>query len=295
MIWTPWRHVKGSIGPVLNWPPIGPAAPGGVTLTSSTPDALWASQSVRLLRPAAVVCEGISRRIRDRPVLAELTLLVGVGARVLLVSSPEVSASFLLRVLAGLSHVTSGTVRLAGVTRADESAAGWARRVGYVGPEAGLYRWMSAREVLDLAGRLADYEPAERRRRIDRLADEYRFGPDLDEPVHRGGPALAERVALAAAMLTDPEILLLDDPLRSVEPRERARLLAVPGQRRTVLIASRQPGSEAGLVNQVAYLKDGRLAVHAPLRELEARGLALSQESMETLAGLVIPRERRSR
>ena len=287
MIWAGFQGVKGSSGAHARLAAHRARRDrGGVTLTSSTPDALWASRSIRLLRPAAVECESISRTVRGQHLVDDLTLVVGVGARLLVVSRPEASASMLLRVLAGLAHPTAGSVRLAGVARADNSPAGWARRVGYVGPEAGVYPWMSPREVLDLAGRIAEYDAADRRRRIDALAAHYRFGVQLDEPVRRGGEPLAERVALAAAMLTDPEVLLLDEPLRSVEPDERARLLAIPGRRRTVLIASRYPASEAGLVNQVAFLRDGRLALHAPVRALDVRGLALSQRGIEALADL---------
>jgi len=248
---------------------------------------LWASRSVRLLRPAAVICDGITRAVRGQTLLDDLHLVVGVGARLLIVSQPEESASLLLRVLAGLAHLRAGTVRLAGVTRADDSAAGWARRVGYVGPESGIYPWMSPREVLDLAARLAGLDSDERHRRIELAAETYRMGLQLDEPIRRGGPSLTQRTALAAAMLTDPEVLLLDEPLRAVEPTERTRLLAIPGRRRTVLIASRFPASEAGLVNQVALLRRGRLALHAPVRELDARGLTLSQRGIETLAALM--------
>ncbi len=255
-------------------------------MTSSTPDALWASQSVRTLKPAAVVCEGVSRRLRGQPLLDDLTMVVGVGARLLVVSRPEQSASMLLRVLAGLSRMHLGIVRLAGVARRDSSAAGWARRVGYVGPEAGIYPWMTPREVLDLAGRIAEYDPADNQRRIDRVAERYRIGVHLDQPIRRGGEPLAQRVAFACAMLTEPEVLLLDEPLRAVEPEERARLLTIPGRRRTVVIASRYPASEAGLVDQVAFLRDGRLVVHTPVDELDRRGLALSQRGIDALIEL---------
>jgi ABC-type multidrug transport system ATPase subunit len=252
-------------------------------VTSSTPDALWASQSVRTLKPAAVVCEEVTRNVRGQRLLDELTLVVDVGARLLVVSSPEQSGSMLLRVLAGLSRVRSGIVRLAGVARPDSSAAGWARRVGYVGHEAGIYGWMRPREVLELAGRIAEYDPAEIRRRIEVVAEHYRIGVHLDQPIRRGGEPLAQRVAIASAMLTEPEVVLLDEPLRSMEPEERARLLTFEGRRRTVLIASRYPASEAGLVNQVAFIRDGRLALHAPISELEERGLALSQRGIDAL------------
>ena len=252
-------------------------------MTSSTPDALWASQSVRTLQPAAVVCENVTRSVHGLRLLDDLTLVVGVGARLLVVSSPEQSGSMLLRVLAGLSRIRSGIVRLAGVARPDSSAAGWARRVGYVGHEAGIYPWMRPREVLELAGRIAEYEPAEIRRRIEFVAEHYRIGVHLDQPIRRGGEPLAQRVAMASAMLTDPEVVLLDEPLRSMEPEERSRLLTFAGRRRTVLIASRYPASEAGLVNQVAFLRDGRLALQAPIKELDKRGLALSQRGIDAL------------
>lgn len=252
-------------------------------VTSSTPDALWASKSVRTLKPAAVVCEDVTRTVRGQRLLDDLTLVVGVGARLLVVSSPEQSGSMLLRVLAGLSRVRSGIVRLAGVARPDSSAAGWARRVGYVGHEAGIYPWMRPREVLELAGRIAEYDAAEIRRRIEAVSEHFRIGVHLDQPIRRGGEPLAQRVAMASAMLTEPEVVLLDEPLRSMEPEERARLLTFEGKRRTVLIASRYPASEAGLVDQVAFLRDGRLALHAPIKELDKRGLALSQRGIDAL------------
>lgn len=253
-------------------------------MTSSTPDALWASRSVRLLRPAAVVTSGLRRSVGGRKLLDGVDLRVPVGARLLLVSEPDGAASLLLRILAGLVRPAGGSFDLAGVPRSDEADAGWRRRIGYVGGETGFYPWLSPREVLDLAGRLADYDRAERRRRIDIAVELYRLGPGLDRPVSRGGPPLTERVALAAAMLTDPEVLLLDDPLRSLDPAERARLLAVRGRRRTVVLASRYPASEDGLVNQVALLRDGRLAIHAPRDDLAEHDLPLTLGGIASLA-----------
>jgi len=256
-------------------------------LTSSTPDALWASRSVRLLRPAAVVTNGLRRTVNGRKLLDGVDLRVPVGARLLLVSEPDEAASLLLRVLAGLARPSAGSFDLAGVPRSDAADAGWRRRIGYVGGEQGFYPWLSPREVLDLAGRLADYDRAERVRRIDAAIEQYRLGPGLDRPVSRGGPPLAQRVALAAAMLTDPEVLLLDDPLRSLDPAERTRLLAVPGRRRTVVLASRQPDSEDGLINQVALLLNGRLAIHARRDDLAKRALPLT---LRGIAGLAVMR-----
>lgn len=262
------------------------AAPRRFALTSSTPDALWASRSVRLLRPAAVMVAGIHRSVRRRRLLVGLDLRVPVGARLLIVSEPEGAATLLLGILAGLVRARRGRIELAGLSRADGSVGGWQARVAYLPPDGGFYPWLSPSEVLELAGRLAGLERSERHRRIEAAMDHFRLGGSLRRPVSRGGPALAQRVGLAAALMGDPEVLLLDEPLRALDNAERARLLRIPGRRRTVLLASRYPASEDGLVDQVALIRDGGLALHARRDELTQHDLPLSMRGIAALAEL---------
>lgn len=248
-------------------------------MTSSTPDALWSALSLRVLRPAAVICTDL-RRGRD---LDGCSLSVPVGARLLIVSDPDATASTLMRVLAGLSRADDGTLRIAGSS--DPSAQGWGHRVAYLGPEPGLYRWMTPLEALRLAGDLLGLSRDEAVRRIERAIDWTAIPrPTLDHPMARGGPALLQRTALAAALIGEPSVLLLDEPLRAVEARERARLLRPPGKRLTVLLASRDPASEEGIVGHVAYLQKGRVKLMAPIEALETAGLPLSRHGIETLA-----------
>ena len=253
-------------------------------MTSSTPDALWSSGSVRILRPAAIVCRGLSRRVGGEAVLDGVDLAIAPGARVLLYTQPESTGSLLLRVLAGLARADAGAVRLAGVSEPGDGPDGWARRVAYVAPDAAVYPWLSPREALDLAGRLAGLDRDERSQRIDEAAERYRLAGVLDQTIRRGGPAVAQLTALAAAMLSDPEVLLLDEPLRAVEAEERARLLKIDGRRRALMIASRFPATEVGLVNQVVLLRGGRVVAHVPIHELTDRGLDLSARGLAALA-----------
>jgi ABC-type multidrug transport system ATPase subunit len=91
-------------------------------------------------------------------------------------------------------------------------------------------------------------------------------------------------------LLGDPEVVLLDEPLRALEPQDRVRLLRLPGDRRTVVLASRYPASEAGVVDQVALLQKGRVELHAPISVLEGLGLPLSMRGIETLAAIAAVR-----
>ena len=236
---------------------------------------------MRLLRPAAIACANLSRgRLVDR-----CTLSVPVGMRLLVVSEPEASASMLLRLLAGLSRPERGRVQIAGLS--DPSVDGWARRVAYVGPEPGIHRWMTPREVLVLAAGLLELPTAQAARRIDRALAWSRITPDLvDRPVGRGGPPVAQRTSFAAALMADPEVLLLDEPLRALESHERSRLLRLPGRRRTIVIASRYPASEEGHATHVCLLRGGRVVLLARVGDLTDAGLALSMRGIAALADL---------
>ena len=246
---------------------------------SSTPDALWSAPSLRVLRPAAVSCTSLRRgRLLDG-----CTLSVPVGMRLLVVGEPEESASLLIRVLAGLSRPRRGRVEIAGLT--DPSASGWGRRVAHLGPEPGIPSWMTPREVLALAADLLDLSTADASRRTETiLAWAHIRAEWLNRPVRHGGPPLIQRTALAAALLADPEVLLFDEPLRAIDADERSRLLRFPGRRRTVVLASRYPASEAGLVSHVALLRDGRVVMLAAVADLEAAGLPLSVRGIDALA-----------
>jgi ABC-2 type transport system ATP-binding protein len=247
-------------------------------LASSTPDALWSAPSLRVLRPAAVTCvDLVHGRLLDR-----CAFTIAAGTRLLVVGEPDESASVLVRVLAGLTRPRRGRVSIAGL---DGPAAVRAGRVAHLGPDPGLPGWMTPREALGLAADLAGMAGAAAGRAIERVVAHARIpGDALDQPIRRAGPAIGQRTGLAAAILGDPEVLLLDEPLRALDAAERVSLLRLPGRRRTVILASRYPASEAGIVTHVALVREGRIAVLARVDELAAHGLPLSLRGIAALA-----------
>jgi ABC-2 type transport system ATP-binding protein len=201
----------------------------------------------------------------------------------LLVSEPDGAASALVRILAGLSRPSAGSIEIAGV--GSSAGSGWGHRVAHLGPEPGIPRWMTPREALALSARLADLPPDEARTRIERAMTWAGIRPaTADRAVRHGGPPLVQRTGLAAALIGDPEVLLLDEPMRALDTLERTRLLHLPGPRHTIVLASRYPASEAGLVSHVALLRNGRVALVAPIGELDRAGLPLSLRGITKLA-----------
>lgn len=249
-------------------------------LRSSTPDALWSSRALRPLRPLAIDARGVVRRTGPAP-LGGVDLQVEVGGRLLLASEPEGAASLLLRVLVGLARRDAGRVTLVGIPDAEQAVR--SGRVAYLAPSPALPAWLSPREALGLAARLAGLDRPDRASRVRSVVERCRL-TDLDRPMGRQGTAVRQRVELAAALLSEPELLLADDPLRAVEPDERRRLLRLPGPRRTLVVASRYPASEQGICSEVALLAEGRCVLHAPISTLAARELPLTLRGIEALA-----------
>jgi ABC-2 type transport system ATP-binding protein len=252
-------------------------------LASSTPDALWEAPSTRLLRPAAVACRDLRHGTGRRRLLDSVTLSVPVGARLLVVSSPAASASMLLRILAGIARPDGGEIRVAGL--AGDSPEAWRQRVGYVEREPGIPPWLSPREALQIAARAYGLEGDAAGRAISSAASRAGIGgTELEYPILRGGRVLLEQVAFASALIGDPEVMLLDEPLHSLGAMRRAAMLELPGRRRTVLLASRTPASDAGLCTHVAFLGAGRIALLTPIARLVSEELPLSVEGLEALA-----------
>ena len=248
----------------------------------STPDALWASPAASILGASAVRCRRLRFSVDGKPILESVDLDVPLGTRLLLTERTGDGTAILLRILAGLARSERGWATVAGLPVGGTSD--WRRHVGYVASEFALYRWLTGREALELAGRLHDVGTRTLSREIEQTSHRLGFAAELDEPIGRYVPAQRERLALAAALLHDPEVLLLDEPLRSVDPRQRKELLTEVGQRRTVLLRSRYPAREREICDRVAFLRDGRIAVDAPIADLTARGVTLSLSGLEAFA-----------
>ena len=166
----------------------------------------------------------------------------------------------LLRVIAGLQRPSQGEISLLGVDpRQDPSVY---RKVSLVPEDEAIYERMTARRFVELAARLA---------KVDDVADRVQRAlvmVDLVDPSDRilGGfsKGMRQRAKVAAALVTDPEVLLLDEPLNGADPVQRAQLIKLfmelGAAGRTVIVSSHVLAEVERMTDRVVAMVDGRLA-----------------------------------
>ncbi|MDX8152633.1 ATP-binding cassette domain-containing protein [Patulibacter brassicae] len=219
----------------------------------------------------AVALDGLVRRRGERLVLRDLTLAVPRGATVALLGPNGAGKSTLLRVLAGLLRPSRGGCRVLGHALPRERAA-VKGRIGVLAHEPLLLRDLTVRENLVHRGRLLGGEAATPAR-IDALLEATDLVGRAAYPVAALSRGLTQRAAAAAALLGDPELLLLDEPLANLDPvaAERLGALLGPAPRsrfgaagpRTRIVAGHDPEAALAESDLVVGLRGGALALLA--------------------------------
>jgi heme exporter protein A len=162
---------------------------------------------------AAVACAGLGRAYGERTVLRDVAFELPRGATLAVFGANGAGKTTLLRILATLLRPHAGTVEVLGRPLPRE---GWAvrGRIGLLAHDPMLYRDLSARENLRYHARLHDV-PAER---AEALLDAVGMRLRADEPVRTLSRGMTQRVAVCRAVLHEPDLLLLDEPLANLDP-----------------------------------------------------------------------------
>jgi heme exporter protein A len=162
---------------------------------------------------AAIELEDLERRYGERVALAGVSVSVARGSTLAVLGANGAGKTTLLRVLAGLLRPHGGSARVLGAALPSER---WRlpALVGYLGHEPLLYRELSGRENLRYHADLHGVPQS----RIQALLTELGIADRADEPVRDLSKGLVQRLAVARAVLHDPELLLLDEPRANLDP-----------------------------------------------------------------------------
>ena len=182
-----------------------------------------------------------------------------------------------LKLLMGIIFPTSGTARIRG--RSIEDVA-MHREIGYLPEQPYFYDYLTARELLDYFARFFGYGAAERRQRVEKFLDLVGLSAAGNVQLRKFSKGMMQRVGIAQAILHDPQVVFLDEPMSGLDPvgRREVRdiILELKRQGRTVFFSTHILTDAEMLCDRVAVLVGGKLqGVGAPneIVSLEVYGM----------------------
>jgi len=201
-------------------------------------------------------------------------LSIASGQTTVLIGPSGCGKSTILRLIIGLQTPDEGSIHFAGQVLKRDSLPTLRQRMGYVIQDGGLFPHLCARDNVALMARYLRWPDARIATRIAELAELTHFPVDaLDRfPIQLSG-GQQQRVSLMRALMLDPEVLLLDEPLGALDPMIRRDLQAdlrdvFTSLGKTVLMVTHDLGEAAFFADTVVLLRAGRIVQQGTMEQL---------------------------
>lgn len=221
--------------------------------------------------------DDVSKSYGAMTVLDRVNLTVPLGRAVTLIGPSGCGKSTLLALIIGLAMPDSGRIVIDGQLLTSGSALALRRRMGYVIQDGGLFPHLTARRNVCLMASEIGWARARQAARLDELCALTRFPAEaLDRyPTELSG-GQRQRVSLMRALMLNPDILLMDEPLAALDPMIRADLqddLKDIFRRlgKTVVLVTHDLGEAAFFGDEIALMNQGRIVQHGTFNDLRDR------------------------
>jgi ABC-2 type transport system ATP-binding protein len=216
-----------------------------------------------------VVAEGVSKWFGPLVAVSDVSFEVGPGVTALL-GPNGAGKSTMLRMLCGLARPSKGTVRVLG--KDPRWDVGVTRSIGLVPQQESVFEHLTAHRFIQLTATLyALSDPADvATAALERVG----LDPADDRRLPTYSKGMRQRVKVAQALVHDPQVLMLDEPLTGLDPRQRADMIGLfrrlGAEGRCVLVSSHVLDEVQRLGSQILVMSQGRLAAAGDFHELRA-------------------------
>jgi ABC-2 type transport system ATP-binding protein len=216
-----------------------------------------------------VVADGVSKWFGALVAVSDVSFDVGAGVTALL-GPNGAGKSTMFRMLCGLARPSKGTVRVLG--RDPREDTGVTRLIGLVPQQESVFEPLTAREFVALSARLHGLPEPEAA--ATSALEAVGLDPSDGRRLPTYSKGMRQRVKVAQAIVHDPTVLVLDEPLTGLDPRQRADLVTLfrrlGSEGRCVIVSSHVLDEVERLGSQVLVMSQGRLAAAGDFRELRA-------------------------
>jgi ABC-2 type transport system ATP-binding protein len=208
-------------------------------------------------------------RPRPHRALEGLSLRVEAGEVFGFLGPNGAGKSTTLKLLMQLLYPTRGLARILGRPAGDLAMR---RRIGFLAENPYYYDYLTAEELLHYFGRLFGLNGADLSARVDRVLTDVGIGPERNRRLRQYSKGMVQRVGLAQALLNDPEVVFLDEPMSGLDPlgRRHVRDLILGLRKRgcTVFFSSHILADAEALCDRVAIIVKGRLVKIGRINEI---------------------------
>lgn len=219
-------------------------------------------------------CRGLEKRFGSHLVVDDVGFEIAVGEAYGLLGPNGAGKTTTISMLCGLLEPDAGEVRVAGRRLADDPAGSKAM-IGYVPQEIALYSDLSARENLFFFGRLYGLRGTRLARRVSEVLDLVDLADRARERVGTYSGGMKRRMNIAAGLLHEPKLLVLDEPTVGVDPQSRnvilERISEMNRQGVALLYTSHYMEEVERLCDRIGIMDGGRMIAEGGRRELVAR------------------------
>lgn len=214
--------------------------------------------------------ENVSKQFKENKALDNVSLEIGEGVFGLL-GENGAGKTTLMRILTTLIEPTDGCVVMCGQKLCASNRGEIKKLIGYLPQELGLYPSLTVRETLDYIGGLCGLNGAERKTRIDFLLEQTNMCVNQHKKNRQLSGGMKRRVGLMQAMLTDPKVLIVDEPTTGLDPEERIRirnLLVDFSRDRIVIFSTHVIEDLSATCLKLGMLKKGRVKYQGTVTDM---------------------------
>jgi ABC-2 type transport system ATP-binding protein len=230
-----------------------------------------------MIDEVCISVRNVSKNFGKRQVLDGISLHMNSSEIFGLLGPSGAGKTTLVKMIVGIDAATTGTVNILGTNMPNLDVM---KQIGFMAQSDALYGELSAKENLEFFAAIYGLKGAKRKQRILQVLDLVQLSEDLNKSVNQFSGGMKRRLSLAASLLHEPEILILDEPTVGIDPVLRKSIWAELERLRelgTTIVVTTHVMDEADKCQRLGMIRDGRLiAVGSPAelkRQTEAATL----------------------
>ena len=219
---------------------------------------------------SSIVVEGLVKTYGSVHALDGLNLQVEAGSVFGFMGPNGAGKTTTMRILTGLAKPSSGQAWVAGVNLSEDGRS-LSKHIGYLPEEPAFYPWMTPRELLDYLGRLYGLQAKIRTIRTRELLEMVKLGDSGKRRIGGFSKGMRQRLGIAAALVNQPDVLLLDEPASALDPAGRKEVLDLIESLRgqcTVLMSTHILADVERVCDVVGIVAHGKLIVQSTRQSL---------------------------